>query len=500
MPRKDPSNVRQATPPAPNSRPAEGKSPAPTAVPSAAPDTVPTAAPTAVPSAAPAVPDPHHPLRDIRLLWCSNAADSLGSQASGVVLPLLLLGLGYSPTVVGAVAGVSTAAGLALGPLVAVPADRGARKQVMFWSASVSALAMTSAAVLIARGHPSLLQLLGAVFVERAATACYEAATRGTVALIAAPDDVPRVVAGLEAGDQGALVAGPALGGALFQLARALPFFADALSYVVTAACVRAMRSSLRATPSTGPAAKDVTAEAPSPDDATDAPEPPDAPETTAASPDSPQRHGPYRAWSAVLAESAAGFRLVRASALLRLVLIWTTTVNLVLVALYYDAVFTLQKGGHGGAPMGLVLAVSGGAGLAGALTAPRLVRRIGATRALVSVSWLMVPLAAALAAARQPWSYGALFGGFCLIMPLATVVLQSRAIHGTPAHLQARAGSVLAIGAGGAAAAAPALAGLLTAHAGTAAPALGCAGLLALLAVRTSFGAAGALARGAAA
>lgn len=34
--------------------------------------------------------------RDIRLFWCANAADSLGSQASGVVLPLLLLGLGYS--------------------------------------------------------------------------------------------------------------------------------------------------------------------------------------------------------------------------------------------------------------------------------------------------------------------------------------------------------------------------------------------------------------------
>ncbi|MEV8394671.1 MULTISPECIES: MFS transporter [unclassified Streptomyces] len=419
--------------------------------------------------------------RDVRLFWCANAADSLGSQASGVVLPLLLLGLGYSPAVVGLVAGVSTATGLVLGPLVAVPADRGARKPVMFWSAVVSALAMGSVAVAlaVAEGRPSLVHLLAAVLVERTATACYEAAARGTVALISAPENLPRVVAGLEAGDRGALVAGPALGGMLYQASRALPFVLDAVSYAVTAVCVRAMRSDLKA------------------DGAVPRSGRPPAPRSGRRSGGPSARRSVRGTWSALAAEASAGFRLVRATPLLRLVLVWTTAVNGVLAALYYDAVFTLQESGHGGTPMGLVLALSGAAGLAGSLAAPRLVRRLSPAWAVVAVSWLMIPLAAALATAGEPWTYGALFGGFCLIMPLATVILQARAIHGTPPELQARAGSVLATAAGGAAAMAPALAGLLTAHAGAAVPALVCAGVLALLALHTTFGAKRVLARG---
>ncbi|MGW6772264.1 MFS transporter [Streptomyces sp. NPDC055037] len=447
-----------------------------------------------------------HATRDIRLFWCANAADSLGSQASGVVLPLLLLGLGYSPAVVGLVAGVSTATGLVLGPLVAVPADRGARKRVMFWSAVVSALAMGSVAVAlaVAEGRPSLLHLLAAVLVERTATACYEAAARGTVALISTPGNLPRVVAGLEAGDRGALVAGPALGGMLYQASRALPFVLDAVSYVVTAVCVRAMRSDLRAdrTDRTGRADGAGPADRADPAGRADGAGPADraAPADgadPAARPAPPARRSVRGTWSALAAEATAGLRLVRATPLLRLVLVWTTTVNGVLAALYYDAVFTLQESGHGGTPMGLVLALSGAAGLAGSLAAPRLVRGLSPARAVVVVSWLMVPLAAALATAGGPWTYGALFGGFCLIMPLATVILQARAIQGTPPELQARAGSVLATAAGGAAAMAPALSGLLTAHAGAAVPALACAGLLVLLALYTTFGATRVLTKG---
>ncbi|MEU9266159.1 MFS transporter [Streptomyces sp. NPDC048251] len=446
--------------------------------------------------------DTEPPTRDVRLFWCANAADSLGSQASGVVLPLLLLGLGYSPTVVGLVAGVSTATGLMLGPLVAVPADRGARKRVMFWSAVVAALAMGSVAVAlaVAEGRPSLVHLLAAVLVERTATACYEAAARGTVALISTPGNLPRVVAGLEAGDRGALVAGPALGGMLYQVSRALPFVLDAVSYAVTAVCVRAMRSHLRADRTGSADAVDMTDRPDAANRADGASESAGSAAQDGSLPRPVPRPVPRSArgtWSALAAEASAGVRLVRTTPLLRLVLVWTTTVNGVLAALYYDAVFTLQESGHGGTPMGLVLALSGAAGLAGSLAAPRLVRGLSPVRAVVTVSWLMIPLAAALATAGGPWAYGALFGGLCLIMPPATVILQARAIQGTPPELQARAGSVLATAAGGAAAVAPALAGFLTAHAGTAVPALVSAGVLVLLALHTTLRAGRTLASG---
>ncbi|MYY86960.1 MFS transporter, partial [Streptomyces sp. SID335] len=88
----------------------------------------------------------------------------------------------------------------------------------------------------------------------------------------------------------------PALGGAAYQLSRALPFLADALSYAVAACCVRGMRAELKA---------------------------------------AEQPHG-----GGLLREAAAGLRLVRRQPLLRLVLVWIALVNGVAVALYYAAVF----------------------------------------------------------------------------------------------------------------------------------------------------------------
>ncbi|MFI0809432.1 MFS transporter [Streptomyces echinatus] len=381
---------------------------------------------------------------DFRLLWWAGAADGIGSQASGTVLPLLLLGLGNSPQTVGLVAGVSTALGLLLGPFVALPADQGARKRVMIGSAAVSALAMGCVALALSTGRPPLGLILAAVLVERVATACFEAAARGTVALVCPGPEQPRALARLTAADQGALVAGPALGGLLYQAARALPFLADALSYVVSALCVTAMRA-------------DLTAPA------------------------------PREPGEGVLRESAAGLRLVRSSPLLRLVLVWGTTVNAVVVALYYGAVFTLQRDGRSGAVLGVILALSGAAGLMGALAAPNVAKRFGASRVVTGVTWLLLPLAVTLAAVSDAWAYGLLFSLVCLLMPLASVVLQARALQATAPALQARTGAVLATATTGAAALAPVLAGALADRVSPAAPAVFCGVLLTLLAAHSS-------------
>ncbi|MCX5205476.1 MFS transporter [Streptomyces sp. NBC_00237] len=410
--------------------------------------------------------------RDLRLFWTSNTADALGSQTSGVVLPLLLLALGHSPASVGVVVGVSAVLGLVLGPLAAVPADRGARKPVMVWSACAAAVAMTVVAVAVATGRPPLALVLAGVLVERFATAVYEAAARGTVAMLTPPEGYARTVARLEVGERLALVLGPVLGGALYQLGRAWPFAVDALSYAVTAVCVRSMRADLRAPGgSAGPTGKGQAQPAEPPTEATAPAVPGPAPTRSRFSP---------------RAELAAGLRLVADSAVLRLVLVWTSVVNGVLAALYFGVLLTLQQDGHGGTATGAVLAVAGAAGIGGALAAPALAVRIGAARSVLAVTWLLVPLTGALAATRSPWWQAALFGGICLVMPVATVVLQSRAIAAAPAHLQARAGAVLATGAGGAAALGPATAGVL-AEAGAAWPPLGCAAALLALAAYTS-------------
>lgn len=148
---------------------------------------------------------------------------------------------------------------------------------------------------------------------------------------------------------------------------------------------------------------------------------------------------------------------------------------------------FALQHDGRGAAPLGLVLALAGAAGLAGALAAPRIAGRRSAGRVLVTVSWLMVPPAAALAMARDAWHFGLLFGLLCLLTPVATVALQARIIQVIPPGLQARTGTVLATVSGATAAVAPALAGLSADRAGAAVTLVGCAALLAVLALHTT-------------
>ncbi len=399
---------------------------------------------------------------DVRLLWSANASDALGTQLSAVAFPLLLLHLGQSPAAVGLLAGIGMLVVLVCGPVVAVAADRGLRKPVMVASAALAAAAMAVVAVSASTLRPPLWLLVSALLVERVATACFESAVRGTVALVSGPGAVVRTVTGLEAGDRAALVIGPALGGVLYQISRALPFAADAVSYLVTAVCVRCMRSDLRA----------------------DAPTP--GPEHTRTDGPGPRSRTPARHGRAFAQEAAAGIALVWSSARLRLVLVWTTTVNTALAALYFTVLFSLQHT-SGPAAIGLVLALSGAAGLVGALAAPAVVRRLGGTRTLVGVSWLTVVPASGVAFMAGAWGYGICFAALCLILAPATVVVQSAAIADTPPHLQARAGAAIAVVNIAGAALAPVVAGVLVTHSGASATPLACGASLTLLALFTT-------------
>ncbi|MFD9465670.1 MFS transporter [Streptomyces sp. NPDC060027] len=386
--------------------------------------------------------------RDVRLLWLTNAVDGLGTQTSGVVFPLLLLHLGHSPTVAGVFASAAALTGVALGPLVAVPADLGHRRRIMIASAVLAAAAMAGLAIAAAQGRTSLRILVAFALAERLCAVTYEAAARGALAhLVALPDELPRVAAGIQTGDQVALVAGPALGGVLFQLARPLPFLADTLSYAVTALGVRAIRT------------------------------PVDAPRGECG-----PRPGVLGTLRAVPGDVGAGLALVARSAVLRLVVTWTSVASGVVTLLSFTVLFVL--GAHGGtAATGLVLAASGAAGLLGSLLSVRVVRRFGARRALVTATWLLIVPSAALAAADGPWAFGAAFAGLCVLVPVITVVLSSAAIAATPRETQSRAGAVIGSAAALAAAAAPVAAAVLVAEVGPRAPALLCTAAVVVLA-----------------
>ncbi|MDX5565487.1 MFS transporter [Streptomyces sp. ID05-04B] len=421
--------------------------------------------------------------RDLRILWWVNAVDGLGSQASGLVLPLLLLELGHGPGTAGSLAGVAALTGVVLGPLLAIPADRGRRRRLMTWSAALAALA-TGALALACLGRPALWVVVSLALAERLCAVAYEAASRGALVHLAAIEELPRAAAGMQMGDQVSLIAGPALGGALFQLARPVPFLADALTYMAVALGVRAVRTPLD-TPVPVPAPGPVSVP------------PPRAPSGTGTDADADT--GRRATWTDRLGTARAGVVTVAASPVLRLVLVWTSTAGGALTLLFYTALFRLG-GDARSAAAGLVLAAAGAAGLVGSLVAAPVVRRLGAARLLTLAAWLLPIPCASLVWAHGAIGWGAAFAGLSLLVPLITVVLSSVAVACTPVALQSRTASVLGSASALAAASAPALAGFLVTAGNLRTPALLCTALFAALAVYTQLRAPAVLRAGAAA
>ncbi|GHF45917.1 MFS transporter [Streptomyces griseosporeus] len=386
-------------------------------------------------------PAPRKSRRDLRILWWTNAIDGLGTQASGIVLPLLILDLGHPAAAAGSFASAVAVAGVVLGPVVARPADHGHRRALLIGSAALAAAAMSGLTAALFWWRPPLWAVLGLAFTERLCAFAHEAAARGALAHVARPEDVTRGAAGLQAGDQAALVVGPGLGGALFEAARPLPFLADALSYAATALGIRALRAPL----------------------------------------DTPVAPGRRRT------PVTSGFRTVLGSAPLRMVLVWASAASVLVTLLSYTAMFVLD----GGTTVGLVLSASGAAGLLGALLAPGLVIRLGARRAVVLATWLLLVPAGVLVTADAAASYATGFALLALLLPTVTVVLSGVLVRAVPREVQSQAGAAVGAAAALAAAGCPALAAGLVTWRGPHTPAVLCLALLALLAVYTQ-GAAG--------
>ncbi|WP_330176716.1 MFS transporter [Streptomyces sp. NBC_01498] len=378
--------------------------------------------------------------RDFFLFWTAGAVDGLGTCASSLFLPLILLGAGYPAGLTGLVASVALVSGLVVSPVAGVFADRRPRKPMMYGAALVAAGAMGSVFVAVALGHVVLVHVLVAAVIEQAAGATYGAAASGTIRRLVPPGEYTRAIGYLQARDQAVQIVGPTLGGALYQLARWVPLLADAVSFLLVAVASRAIRTDL-----------------------------------------TPEREGPAPSFTRDFAE---GLRFVRAEPFLRFVVVWTAGINALLGALYFHAVLASHAQDASPSSIGLILTLAGVGGLLGALAAPWLVARIPAPWIVTGASWAMVPTAAGLAFASQTWLYGLLLSAVSLTAPSVAVVLQTRAVLVTPDRLLARMGTVLGTAGQGVAALAPLAAGVLVTAYGGRAMALGCAGALAGLAL----------------
>ncbi|MGH2892040.1 MAG: MFS transporter, partial [Solirubrobacteraceae bacterium] len=170
--------------------------------------------------------------RNFTLLWTGDVLSEVGSQATAVAMPLLVLALTGSPAKAGLV-GFARSLAYPLTPLPAgVLVDRWDRRRVMIGCAAGRALAMGSLVAMLAIGRPPFWQLLVVAFVNSMLWSVSLIAERGLLPAVVPAQALSDAVALNEARESLAVIGGPALGGMLFGIARGLPFLADTVSFL----------------------------------------------------------------------------------------------------------------------------------------------------------------------------------------------------------------------------------------------------------------------------
>ena len=180
--------------------------------------------------------------RDFLLFQSGQLLSAAGSSLSAIAYPLLVLALTGSPVK----AGIVSFARLLPAPLLALPAgvasDRLDRRRIMLASDAVRALAMAGLALIVWQS-PAFWPIPLLAFVEGSGDTFFSACLGGVLRSVVPPAALPAAVSVQQGRVAVVGIVGPPAGGALFAVARALPFGIDALSYLFSFAAIAAMRT-----------------------------------------------------------------------------------------------------------------------------------------------------------------------------------------------------------------------------------------------------------------
>lgn len=174
--------------------------------------------------------------RNYMLLWSGQAISSIGTQASSLAFPLLVLAITGSAAQAGFMGAVRAVPYLLFSLPAGALVDRWNRKAVMIVCDAGRAVALGSIpiALLLQRfglAHLTLLQLYIVSAVEGTLFVFFNLAEVASLPRVVPREQLPAANAQNAATDGTSVLIGPPLGGALFGLGALLPFVADAISY-----------------------------------------------------------------------------------------------------------------------------------------------------------------------------------------------------------------------------------------------------------------------------
>lgn len=345
--------------------------------------------------------------RDFRLLWLGSVVSVLGSRTSAIAYPLLVLALTGSPADAG-LAGFAATVPYLLWQLPAgAVVDRWNRRSIMIACDVGRALALASIVLALALDRITLAQIVAASFIEGSLYVFHSLAEPAAVRNIVHPSHLPLALSQIEARERGAALLGQPLGGFLFGLGRAVPFLADALSYLASLGALLLIKSRFQG--------------------------------------ERPPARGAF------LAEMGQGLAWLWRQPFLRATALLVAGSNLLFQALNLLVIVIAQEQGASSAAIGLLLAGFGVGGVLGSLAAPWFQRRLSMKAIVIGANWVWALALPGIAIADNLMIVGALLALMAFVGPLWNVTIDVYRLLITPDELQGKVGSVISLLAWGA-------------------------------------------------
>lgn len=326
---------------------------------------------------------------------------------SATAYPLLVLAMTGSPAEAGVVAFLATFPALLFQLPAGALVDRSDRRRLMLACDLGRMVALGSLAGTVWFGQLTIVQVGIVAFVEGTLSVFFQLAEAGAVRYVVTPEQLNTALSQNEARVQGAALVGQPFGGALFEVGRALPFIADAVSYCLSVLTLVLIRGPLQ--------------------------------EARAAT----QQH--------LLRDIGEGLGWLWRQPFLRATVLLVGASNAVFQGLVLVVIVLARGQGASGGTIGLILSAAGGGGVLGALSAPWVQRRVSPTIVVVGASWIWAALVPLVAVAPGPIALGAIFCLIAFLGPAWNVAIGTYQMLLTPDAMVGRvmsAGGLFSFGA----------------------------------------------------
>jgi MFS family permease len=359
--------------------------------------------------------------KGFRMLWTGQMLSDTGTQIGTLAYPLLILALTHSAVLAGTVGTVRAIALLCLQLPAGALSDRFDRRLTMIVCDIMRAVLLALLGILIVAHLAAWPVILVVSVIESGAGAIFDPSAAAALPGIVPDGQLEQAWAATEARTYAASLAGPALGGVLFGVGRAIPFLVDAVSYVASFGTVSRIGGRFR--PAKAAEGKSL-------------------------------RH-----------EVGDGLRLVWRVPILRAVVIQAPLVNFAFTGVIFTITLALRQHGTSTAVIGLVQAAIAAGGLLGAVAAPRLqghVRLATLATTIILAGALLFGTAALLV--PSPLVAGPVALAL-LLAPAVNAALFAVMLRNAPEEMRGRVTSTMIMVTTALATLAPLTAGLLVQH-----------------------------------